>query len=837
VIGSAYRAPSLTADQNKNFLNSLDQVANKMHEYDGVILMGDFNLDIDWKTDPPTTNKAPAAEFQAKFSEMSLSQLIRGPTRTTKTGGKTLDLVLTDVPQIFNGAKIVSGVSDHDALLTDLALNVVRPTRPPKTVFNFGRADWESLSVDFARSLPNNFQETNINDAWKNWSSKFFDCLKRNVPTKTVKERVKTIPWLTKTLKKMIAKRNRLFSKWLKNQTPETRERYVEMRKKVIRALRNAKDEFMWKLGSGPNGSKFFWSHIKERSKVPISNSAFVDGGKTISQPQEIASLFAEKFQSNFSQPTDTFPYMRRRAPNNAQERVPNKITEIKISAGEVKILLDALKQNSATGPDKIPAIVLKRCSDALSSSLASLFSLSLSSGALAHEWKTANVMPIYKDGDKADVQNYRPISVTSIVGKLLEKHVRNKTVEFLDREKIIPDNQHGFRSGRSCTTLLLKTIDEWTAILDAKSGTHIHTAFLDWSKAFDKVPHERLLSKLEYYGIEGNLLIWFRNFLTGRIQNVVFRGAKSEPKNVISGVIQGSVLGPLLFNIFVADLPSCIKHSNLKQYADDCSLSKEIKNDTDSNKFQEDLDSVDVWCAVNGMQLNARKCKIMDITHARTVRHNAYTIGGRQLEYVNTERLLGVHVSKDLKWNYHTDLVRKKSSQILGFARRNLKGCTPRVKRMAYLTLVKPILYYSSPAWHPETKTNIDKMERVQNRALRFIHGSHLPPAAQQKIMPVQMQLLYNDLHFFKKCETGDIDCNVRERLVERRALRSKSQNVSIHPQLQPAVPPRNKFGEMAFSNRVVAPWNNLPDPLKDCSSSQFPTLCKAYLRQNFSV
>jgi hypothetical protein len=236
-------------------------------------------------------------------------------------------------------------------------------------------------------------------------------------------------------------------------------------------------------------------------------------------------------------------------------------------------------------------------------------------------------------------------------------------------------------------------------------------------------------------------------------------------------------------------------------------------------------------------MELNASKCKLMDITHARTVRHTTYTISGRQLEYVANERLLGVHLSKDLKWNHHVSVQRKKAAQILGFARRNLKGCTPRVKRTAYLTLVKPILYYASPAWHPESKTNIGQIEKIQSRAMRFIHGNNVPPAAQQKIMPVQMQLQYNDLHFFKKCETGEIACNARERLVERRALRSSSQSASAHPRLQPRVPPKNLFGERAYSNRVVAPWNDLPDALKDCSAKQFPTLCKAYLWQNFNV
>jgi Reverse transcriptase (RNA-dependent DNA polymerase) len=727
----------------------------------------------------------------------------------------------------------VAGVSDHDALLANLTLNVVRPTRPPKTVFNYNRANWENLDSEFARRLPQTYIDMEINSAWELWKEIFFDCVKNNVPTKTFKDKVKSLPWLDRGIRKLIATRDKLFSKWHKNRTATARELYTKARNLAQRALRNAKDQYMWKLGTGPQGSKFFWSYISARSKVPINNTVFTDGGKIFSQPLDVASLFSQSFQKNFSKVTGIFPFIRRRVPVVAEPQ-PAEQTDFKITPGEVKNLMQSIKQNAAMGPDKIPANVLKNCSVALSSSLAALFTLSLKTGELPHEWKAANVTPIHKDGEKSKVKNYRPISVTSLVGKILEKHVRDRTADFLNQQKVFPDNQHGFRTGRSCTTMLLKTFEEWTVILDKKSGTHIHAIFLDWAKAFDKVPHERLLSKLEHYGIKGKNLCWFKNFLIGRTQRVVFGGAHSELTDVPSGVIQGSVLGPFLFNIFVADLPNCIKHCCLRQYADDCTLSKEIISEKDEQEVQEDLDSASVWCENNGMELNALKCKVMDITHARSTRHTDYKICGQKLSYVETERLLGVHISKDLKWNHHTDVVRKKAAQILGFAKRNLKGCTPRVKRTAYLTMVKPILFYGSPAWHPETKTNTDKIERMQRRALKFVYGNNLPPREHQKIMPVQMQLRYNDLLFFKKCETGNIDCNVRDRIVERRALRGGGS--SAHPLLQP-LPARTLFGERAFAFRVVGSWNNLPDRLKDCNADKFPGLLKAHLWQTVNV
>jgi endonuclease/exonuclease/phosphatase family metal-dependent hydrolase len=230
LIGSAYRAPNLKSENNSEFLRALNLAGAKMHEFDGLILMGDFNLDINWALDEPCAGKAPAAEFLSDFAGIGLTQLIKGSTRTTETGSKTLDLLLTDVPEIFTSAEVVTGVSDHDALLADLALHVVRPMRPPKTIFNFNRANWEELRLEFAQRLPQNYDDLEINSAWELWKKIFFDCLHKVVPTKTVKHKAKKLPWLDNSLRKMIAERDKLFFIWHKARTAGARELYSKAR-------------------------------------------------------------------------------------------------------------------------------------------------------------------------------------------------------------------------------------------------------------------------------------------------------------------------------------------------------------------------------------------------------------------------------------------------------------------------------------------------------------------------------------------------------------------------------------------------------------------------------
>ncbi|CAB3387693.1 Hypothetical predicted protein [Cloeon dipterum] len=487
------------------------------------------------------------------------------------------------------------------------------------------------------------------------------------------------------------------------------------------------------------------------------------------------------------------------------------KLTELTITAGEVEVLLKTMDAKSATGPDKIP--------------------LSLRASDLPIDFKCAAVTPIPKDGDRTKFKNWRPISVTSLVGKVLEKHVRNKMAMFFEANNTLPDSQHGFRNARSCTTMLMRTLDDWSAALDNQSGAHVNVVFLDWAKAFDKVPHQRLLTKLQHYGVDGAALkMAKKNFLVGRSQFVRFNGACSESCEVPSGVIQGSVLGPLLFNVFVADLPSVVQ-TNLVQYADDCTVYNQIRSEDDVDALQEDLARIDVWCTNNGMKLNAKKCVVMDVTRARQPCTPHFTVGGAALEYVATQRLLGVHISSDLRWNHHVDVQRKNAARTLGFAARNLHSCSNRVKRIAYLSLVKPKLFYGNPAWHPLTKTNIEKKCRVQNRALYFIYGRHVPPPAQQKLLSVPAQLVYNDLTFFKKCLEGVTDYDAMSRITLGRVHRS---NDPLHPRLQQP-PARTDLGKNVFDYRVVKFWNDIPPVMKTCSVAQFIPLCKEYVISSF--
>ena len=232
--------------------------------------------------------------------------------------------------------------------------------------------------------------------------------------------------------------------------------------------------------------------------------------------------------------------------------------------------LLRRRKPNKSPGPDNIHPRLLKELADVLALPISLLFQKSLESKQLPQDWKSANVTPIFKKGNKGDSKNYRPVSLTSIICKMMENLVRKQLLDNLMMNDLILVHQHGFVVGRSCITNLLEVLDQWTQILD--DGGTVDAIYLDFMKAFDTLPHHRLLLKLESYGVRGNVLAWLESFLSGRQQRVVVRSKQSKWGKILSGVPQGSVLGLCLFLLFVNDLPKVV-NSNISMFADDTKL------------------------------------------------------------------------------------------------------------------------------------------------------------------------------------------------------------------------------------------------------------------------
>ena len=338
--------------------------------------------------------------------------------------------------------------------------------------------------------------------------------------------------------------------------------------------------------------------------------------------------------------------------------------------------------------------------------------------GEVPREWRDANVAPLHKKGSKFKPENYRPVSLTSVVGKILESIVKEHIVNHLDRFKLIKDSQHGFTSGRSCLTNLLDFFEEVTKDLD--EDTVLDLVYLDFAKAFDKVPYCRLFSKIEAHGIGGSVLAWVQAWLRDRRQRVGVDREYSDWIPVTSGVPQGSVLGPILFLIYINDLDSNLL-SKIGKFADDTKMCKGITGIEDVKTLQEDLDKLSLWSSDWQMEFNTDKCSVVHVGKNKS--RPQYSLCNKILKPPRKKRDLGIITDDSLKFSEQCNTVVKNANSTLGLIRRTIKSKSKRIIIPLYKTLVRPKLEYCVQAWRPHLKRDISVIERVQHRATKMIN------------------------------------------------------------------------------------------------------------------
>ena len=332
---------------------------------------------------------------------------------------------------------------------------------------------------------------------------------------------------------------------------------------------------------------------------------------------------------------------------------------------------LDAKERANCDSTDsRRSSIRQPKTADVITRSLCLLFNQSRSSGTIPMEWKLANTVPVFKKGDRQQVENYRPISLLPIVSKVLERCILNNIQTHLYNH--VGKQQHGFLTGKSCTINLIETLERIGRLLDRGSQTDV--IYLDISKAYDKVNHAQLLSKLHISGFGGKLYEWFQSYLTGRLQRVTVLGATSDALPVTSGVPQGSILGPALFLLYVNDLPNMVSESETAMFADDTKFYKEIRSTDDKIALQMGLNNIGSWCIESGLEFNEKKSQHQSITRKIKPLNTPYDMNGAMLEKASHERDLSVWVSTHLTWNRQVLEQCSRADKLFGFAKRNTR-------------------------------------------------------------------------------------------------------------------------------------------------------------------
>ena len=346
---------------------------------------------------------------------------------------------------------------------------------------------------------------------------------------------------------------------------------------------------------------KYFYSFAKKKAKHKKGITQLLTPNKdVITDRKLIADTLQNQFCSAFSNP------------NNPNKVVPDSqpsaisLSDVSFSQDDTIMAIDEININSSCPDFSIPARVLKNCKEALSKPLYLLWKESFSTGIVPAYYKQQIITPVYKKGSRSIPSNYHPISLTSHEVKIFERILRRRMMDYLESNEMLTCKQHGFRKGKSCLSQLLKQYDDILHNLLDQNETDV--IYLDFAKAFDKVDHQILFKKLSNLGISGNLLAWLKNFLTDRNQTVVVDGVISYVAMVLSGVLQGTVLGPILFLIFINDISTDIQHSVISCFADDTRLSKSISTEQDSLLLQEDLNKLLHWAKLNNMEMHEDK-------------------------------------------------------------------------------------------------------------------------------------------------------------------------------------------------------------------------------------
>ena len=609
IIATCYRVGTLGMENFRNISDIIKLLLRKK-KVKKFFLIGDFNLNkANWLLNTSTNSIEQA--FLDEFVLDGLVQLINEPTHIK---GNILDILLTNSKQFINDV-IVSNSnglckSDHYFINFKINLKVGRKKTVKIKAFNYKRANWDLLNRDLNNvDWVSMIDTSNPDYAWMNFKDTLTQLVDLHIPRITVKSKFKP-PWFDAECYEKCREKERLHTKFKRSKNMNDEIKFVTCRREFKSLMRKKIRDNLYCADDNNIITKKFWAHVKNTSKSCRIPEIVRYKNEISSNTITKANMFNNFFYNQFS---ESSTYGIEISSEQDEEYIDFSTTRI-------SQLLSDINVNKACGPDNIPGILLKHCFTSISAPLSRLFHSIYNTGIVPNEWKKANVVPIHKKGDKGDVTNYRPISLTCIVAKIMERIIQD---ELLIRTRhLMKEHQHGFLANKSCTTNLVDLTDSINIDLHNKIGTDI--IYFDFQKAFDTVNHDLILMKLKnQFNINGCLLRFISSYLKDRTQRVVLENNYSTFKPVHSGVPQGSILGPLLFLLFINDIADDINsETRISQYADDTKLWRAMNSESDCEILQSDIDKLNNWCHANNMKLHPDKCKVISISSI----HNSST-------------------------------------------------------------------------------------------------------------------------------------------------------------------------------------------------------------------
>lgn len=762
-----YKHPSCNI---KTFTNYLIKQLSRIHTSKNIILAGDMNIDL-----VKYNSNVHIKNYVDKLKSLGVYQVITAPTRITKTTKTLIDhIYLRFNKEIrFESGIFLTAISDHLGTFIKINLKPKINYHGRKTIRIFNDKNREK----FKYSLIDLEQQTMLNnnlDSNEKWNS-FVEIIKGKYesafPEKLIsRKKFKDKPWINNSIKKASKIKENLYKKWKQNRNDINYMRYVNYKNKFNAMIRNSKQLFYNKLFENDANSKKVWdevnSIIKNKSKEN-KIAKIEDNGISYESNKDISNLLNKYFttigeilNANIISGNNDF---RKYMP----PKLDNSIRLTKISVQEVEKIINSMANKNSSGIDMISQKLLKFVGKEVCPVLTKLINLSILEQKYPECLKTAKVIPIHKGGSKSDCNNYRPISLLSSFNKIFETKICNDISKFVDKNNILFINQFGFRKYHNTIDALIKVHDHITE--EKRNKRKIIGIFLDFRKAFDSINTEILISKLEYYGISGPYNKLLNSYLTDRKTRTYTNDAISEPMVIKFGVPQGSVLGPILFSLYINDIKNMAENFNINLFADDTSLfcSGETYNQVET-KCKQALKECSKWLISNKLTLNVTKSNWIDFSKpTKDGKNITLDIDGKILKEVEYTKYLGIIIQKDLKWDVHvSSLINKLNSHIpLYYQIRNT--LSNKQKIMIYKALALSKLIYGIELYSKVSKQWLKQLQKTQNRLLKIL-------------LKEPILLSTNLLH--KKYDILKIEdlANLRKLLIGHRVMHSANFNVA---------------------------------------------------------
>ena len=844
VIGNIYRPPRDSNIIYETFINDLKPILQELNrKHCEIILCGDYNIDLLKMYDRPKF-----VDFFDTFCSYNYLPKITLPTRLGENSATLIDNFFSNlsVDCLTSPTYIItSQISDHMPYLMILN-SVSKNIRPPKyiQITKMNAENIQRFQDKFeSANIFENLEQNSMSNPNKNCNTiveNIRNIKAETMPTKKVKfkkHKHKHSNWITQGIICSIKYRDKLYTTLKKTHTSS--EQYDTLKinlrtyNKILRQnIRNAKQiHYETCFNQYKHDIKSTWMTIKEvmgkGAKADKYPESFRHGNKTLTNKQDIVNHFNNFF-------TNLGPTLASKINNHSSKSYKNFLKNKTktsfnfelVTEKEIEKTISELCPKNSFGHDEISTNHLKTLKKPISKSLALIVNQCLKTGIFPENLKLAKVIPIYKKGDPSDMNNYRPISLLPSISKVIEKVVSKQLTQYLIRNNLINMNQYGFRPGYSTELAALHVIDKVTKDLDKKLIPI--NIYLDLSKAFDTLNHEILLNKLNHYGVSNIELTFFRNYLSNRKQFVQMGDTKSSFEYIKTGVPQGSILGPLLFILYINELSSVSTFFKTVTYADDTTLmtslnSDEIKNINEiSNIISLELNKIIVWLELNRLSLNVSKSKFM-IFHMPQKKFVAPSIKiyDTILERVNTFNFLGITLHEHLKWDTHIHHISNKICRVVGTLNK-LKHYIPQnILQTIYNSLILSHLHYGVLLWGND---NLDRLLKLQKRAIRNIvnasYNAHSEPLFKTlnilKISDIHKLQQLKFLHKF-------LNHNLPEYFFSFSIIRNQDMHTYNTRYKEHVTTPKIKheFARKCISNQIHTLINNTPDSITNTIST----------------